>query len=196
MAFDGSGNFNRVYSWASDAANSINITASRVDTEDNGFASGLTLCVTRDGQGKMAADFVPAVASTYNCGTPGVPWLAGNFAALNVGGSPVYAGAPVNTQAGTTYTLALADAGKGVFATNAGTKTFTIPANATIPFSLGTFITLVNGNGGIMTINITSDFMTLAGTNSLGTRTLLPNGIATIYKLQSTTWLISGVGLS
>jgi hypothetical protein len=196
MAFDGSGNFNRVYSWASDAANNINITASRVDTEDNGFASGLTLCVTRDGQGKMGADFLPAVASTYNVGNAGVPWLAGYFGSLTVNGIAVYGGAPINTQAGTTYTLAVADSGKAVLGTNAAAKTFTIPANVTIPIPPSSLITLVNGGAGAMSIAITTDTLTLAGTTSTGTRSLVQNGIATLLKLTATTWLISGVGLS
>lgn len=75
-AFDGNGNFVRSYSWVQDASNNINITASRVDTEDNGYATGLSLCVTRDGQGKMAADFLPATTASYNLGTGTKQWLA------------------------------------------------------------------------------------------------------------------------
>lgn len=54
--FDGNGTFVRSYSWVQDAANSIPITASRFDTEHNGFAAGLTNCITRDGQGKPTAN--------------------------------------------------------------------------------------------------------------------------------------------
>jgi hypothetical protein len=54
--FDGSGQFIRSYSWVQDAANSIPITASRFDTEHNGFAAGLSNCITRDGQGKPSAN--------------------------------------------------------------------------------------------------------------------------------------------
>lgn len=74
MSFDGSGVFNRLYNWQNDAANSIDITASRVDAEDTGFASGLSLCVTRDSQGKMAANFVPAADSLYDVGASGTKW--------------------------------------------------------------------------------------------------------------------------
>jgi len=55
-AFNGSGTFVRSYSWAVDAANSVNISATRMDTEDNGFASGLTNCLTRDGQSVPTAN--------------------------------------------------------------------------------------------------------------------------------------------
>lgn len=78
MAFDGNGNFLRLFNWQQDAANGIDITASRCDGEDSGFAAGLTLCVTRDGQGKMAFDFLPATGATYNLGSAGVTW-AGLF---------------------------------------------------------------------------------------------------------------------
>lgn len=53
--FDGAGNYVRYYNWTQDAANSIPILASRFDTEHNGFAAGLSNCLTRDGQGKPTA---------------------------------------------------------------------------------------------------------------------------------------------
>lgn len=78
MAFDGSGNFIRLYNWVQDAANGINITASRVDGEDGGFAAGLSLAVTRDGQGKMAADLTPVTDNTYNLGVASKRWATIN----------------------------------------------------------------------------------------------------------------------
>ena len=56
MAFNGSGTFVRVYNWVTDAANAVNITASRMDGEDDGFASGLSNCLTRDGQSPALAN--------------------------------------------------------------------------------------------------------------------------------------------
>lgn len=49
-SFNGSGTFVRSYNWTQDAANGIPISAPRFDTEDNGFATGLSTCVTKDGQ--------------------------------------------------------------------------------------------------------------------------------------------------
>jgi len=81
-AFDGNGNFVRSYSWVQDKTNGIPITSSRMDTEDNGFAGGLTLAVTRDGQGKMATHFQPSADNTYDLGQNALRWrnlfLAGN----------------------------------------------------------------------------------------------------------------------
>lgn len=197
MAFDGSGNFLRIHNWQQDAANSIDISAPEMDGEDNGFAAGLTLCVTRDGQGKMAADFLPSAASTYNCGSASFPWLAGNFGSLNVAGAPVYAGAPINNQAGTTYTLLLTDANKAVYMPNVGATSIVIPPNASVPFALGTMITLINdGVSNTIAISITSDVLVLAATALTGTRNLAPKGMATIIKVQAARWMISGVGLS
>lgn len=50
MAFNGSGLFNRIYNWVNDKNNAIKILASRMDTEMDGFATGLSTCITKDGQ--------------------------------------------------------------------------------------------------------------------------------------------------
>ena len=50
MPFNGSGVFQRVRNWVADAAAGIKIRADYHDAEDDGFASGLTNCITRDGQ--------------------------------------------------------------------------------------------------------------------------------------------------
>src|ERR1700686_74832 len=74
-AYDGNGNYIRSYSWVQDASNGIAITASRFDTEMNGEAAALSICVTRDGQGKMAADFLPGSTLSYNLGSAARSWL-------------------------------------------------------------------------------------------------------------------------
>lgn len=85
--FDGSGNYVRQYSWVTDKTNSVNITASRMDTEDDGFASGLSLALTRDGQGKMAADFTPSSDAAYQLGSVSARWTNLNLSGVaNVGG--------------------------------------------------------------------------------------------------------------
>lgn len=50
MAFNGSGLFVRLYNWVFDRDNSIKIQAQRMDDEMDGFATGLSNCVTADGQ--------------------------------------------------------------------------------------------------------------------------------------------------
>lgn len=56
MPYNGSGVFTRVYNWVNDAAGGIPITASRVDTEDTGFATGLSNAICKDGQTTVTAN--------------------------------------------------------------------------------------------------------------------------------------------
>ncbi len=56
MPFNGSGVFTRLYSWANDAAANIKIRADRMDNEMNGMATGLSQCITKDGQTTVTAN--------------------------------------------------------------------------------------------------------------------------------------------
>ncbi len=58
MAFNGSGVFNRLYNWVADAAALIDILPTRMDAEMDGFATGLTNCITKDGQ-TTTTDLIP-----------------------------------------------------------------------------------------------------------------------------------------
>lgn len=54
--FNGSGVFLRLYNWVNDAAANIKIRADRMDAEFNGIATGLTNCITKDGQTTVTAN--------------------------------------------------------------------------------------------------------------------------------------------
>jgi len=56
MAFNGSGVFVRLYNWVNDAAASIKIRADRMDAEMDGMATGLSNCITKDGQTTITAN--------------------------------------------------------------------------------------------------------------------------------------------
>ena len=76
-------------------------------------------------------------------------------------------------------------------------RTFTIPANSSVPFPIGTELEIVNQNGaGVVTIAITTDTMRLAGAGTTGSRTLAANGWARAKKITSTEWIIRGDGLT
>ncbi len=97
------------------------------------------------------------------------------------------------------YTLVLTDSGKHIFHPSADTtaRTFTIPANGSVAYPIGTAITFINQNGaGVVTIAITTDTMRLSPAGTTGSRTLAANGSATCVKVTSTEWLISGSGLT
>jgi hypothetical protein len=95
------------------------------------------------------------------------------------------------------YTTVLTDGGKHILhpAADNNARTFTIDSNANVAYPIGTAITFVNEINTV-TIAITTDTMKLAGAGTTGSRTLAANGIATALKIASTTWIISGTGLT
>ena len=112
---------------------------------------------------------------------------------VNVAG---FMGIPQNSQNGN-YNIVLGDAGKHIYhAAGQAAATYTIPANSNIAFTTGSAITIVNGSANNVSIAITTDTMTLANSSTTGTRTLTANGVATCIKVTSTSWIISGSGLS
>ena len=106
-----------------------------------------------------------------------------------------YMGVPQSSAATTgAYTIVAGDAGEHIYST--ATRTITIPADASVAFPVGTAITFVAATGTTVTIAITSDTLILAGPGTTGSRTLAPFGMATALKITSTSWIISGNGLT
>jgi Phage tail repeat like len=117
---------------------------------------------------------------------------------LSIGGIEVgYKNIPQNIQAAS-YTCVLADASKHIFHANGAgaSDTYTIPANSSVAYPIGTEITFINMDGNAVSIAITTDAMYLAGTGTTGTRTLAQYGVARAIKIDTTAWLISGTGLT
>lgn len=172
----------------------ISITGNAA-TATNVAWSGVTGKPAVIAEGATAADARTAIgAGTSNLalGTTSGTALAGD---TEYG----YKNIPQNSQSAA-YTLGLDDAGKHIFHPSADTtaRTFTIPANASVAYPIGTAITFVNqnGTGGVVTIGITTDTMRLAGAGTTGSRTLARNGTATALKITATEWIISGSGLT
>lgn len=96
------------------------------------------------------------------------------------------------------YTLVLGDAGKHILhpSSDANDRTFTIPANSSVAFPVGSAVTFINLSANDVTIEIDTDTMYLAGDGDTGDRTLAQYGVATAVKVASTVWIISGVGLT
>ena len=109
-----------------------------------------------------------------------------------------YLNIPQNSQSAA-YTLVLGDAGKNIYHPGADTtaRIWTIPANSSVAFPIGTAVTFINDtSGGSITIAITTDTLVLAGAGTTGSRTLAANGMATAIKMTSTRWMINGAGLT
>ena len=131
--------------------------------------------------------------SAYN-GPAGYLWTGNGLSNLGSWKPPLI----LQNSQSAAYQLVATDAGKHILHPSADTtaRVWTIPANATVPFDVGTAITFVNQNAaGVITIAITSDTMRLAGPGTTGSRTLAANGIATALKITATEWIISGTGL-
>ena len=89
-----------------------------------------------------------------------------------------------NLQTGTTYELVLTDAGKVVEVANASSIALTIPANSAVAFPVDTFIIIVQGGAGLLTVGITTD--TLNGNSvSFGQYKRM-----VLWKRASTEWVI------
>jgi len=70
MPFNGQNTFVRVKNWVLEAAQNINILPDHMDADANDIASGLSNCVTRDGQGPMLAVLPMGGFQINNLGTP------------------------------------------------------------------------------------------------------------------------------
>jgi hypothetical protein len=91
--------------------------------------------------------------------------------------------------------LVMADVGGTLYHTSASTHTWTIDSNANVAYPIGTMLGFSNeSGGGNVTIAITSD--TLRWGSSTGSRTLAANGSATAQKMTSTSWRMTGDGIT
>jgi len=132
--------------------------------------------------------------------TAGVDYLSisatGGITSANLADAVGYKGTPLNEQS-TAYTLVIGDMGKSIVhpISDNNPRTFTIPANGSVAYPVGTAITFVNMINTV-TIAINTDTMYLAGAGTTGSRTLAAYGVATAIKVTSTSWIISGNGLT
>lgn len=148
-------------------------------------ATGSTLTIA-DGKTLTASNSITLAGTDSTTMT--FPTVSSSVGYLNI---------PINSQSAA-YTTVLADSGKTILhpSTDANARTFTIDSNANVAYALGTAITFINMTSQVVTIAITSDTMYLAGPGTTGSRSLAQYGMATAVKLTSTTWIISGNGLT
>ena len=139
------------------------------------------------------------ISGYSGAGTDGVSGYSGTNGVSGYSGASLgYLEIPQDSQSAD-YTLVLADSGKHVYHPSADTtaRTWTIPANGSVAYPIGSSITFINDTlAGTITIAITTDQMLLIGTTLTGSRTLLASGVATIIKVASTRWIISGSNIS
>ena len=157
-------------------------------------ANGGTGVTTSTGTTNVVLSNSPTLVTPV-LGTPS----SGTLSSCTVDGTDAvgFRNIPQNSQSAA-YTLVLEDAGKHILhpSSDANARTFTIPANASVAYPIGTAISFVNMTSQVVTIAITSDTMNLSSAGSTGSRSLAQYGTATALKIGSTNWIISGSGLT
>lgn len=97
---------------------------------------------------------------------------------------------PLNSQTGTTYTLAATDAGDLVTLTNASAVTLTVPTNASVPFATGTQITITQSGVGKVTVVGAVGVTVNSADSYLSLRTQWSAG--TLIKTGTNSWILIG----
>lgn len=155
---------------------------------------GIALTLLSDATNVIVDNGIPTATSSQlykGTGAPGV--IAAATAGVDYGFDTI----PQNSQSAA-YTTVLADSGKHIFhpSGDANARTFTIDSNANVAYKVGTAINFINMSANNVTIAITSDTLTLSPAGTTGSRTLAQYGCATALKITSTSWIITGTGLT
>ena len=132
----------------------------------------------------------------------------GNVATLNIGtgSNTVAAGndsrfyGPNQNSVSTAYTFVATDLGGQIYHPSSDTtaRTWTIPSNASVPYQVVAKIEIVNDcSAGAITLNINTDTLVWfpSGTTG-GGRTIAACGMATLTKVGTTRWVLTGTGIS
>ena len=174
---------------------STGLTFSAAITTSGTITVGGTLAIAHGGTGSDTAEDarteLSAAASGANVDITSLKenttiTAGGTIAATSLG----FRGVPPSAQAvGSAITLGLTDSGRVVVNTLGG---WTIPANSSIAFPIGTAIILYNDSASTQTVAITTDTLRRAGTTDTGTRTVALRGMASLMKVKTTEWLITG----
>jgi hypothetical protein len=110
--------------------------------------------------------------------------------ALNAFESGLNETIPLNAQTGTTYTLAASDAGDLVTLTNASAITLTVPTNASVPFAIGTQVTIAQSGAGQVTISPAVGVTVSAADTA--TKLRVQWSAATLIKTNTNNWILIG----
>lgn len=166
MPFNGSGVFQRLYSWIQDATNSIPISSTRMDADTNDIAAGLSNCVTRDGQGGPTANIPMGGYKFLNVANAALSneWVTlgqsdGRY--LQLSGSAAMTGTLSGTSATFTGTVTAQSAGAGGVAVYVGNDASLWDVN--IANTLGVYGQSDNTVGGV---KLGSNGPTLSGSST------------------------------
>ena len=181
--FDSSGNLKTVIG-------SVNLATQVTGTLP--VANGGTGVTTSTGSGSVVLSTSPTL-TTPVLGTP----TSGTLSNCTVDGtnSVGFRTAPQTSGGASAYTLVLTDSGKSVVFTGGSTATLTVPTNASVAFPVGTVLLVINDNSGNLTISGAGVTFQLAN-GAAGNRTVATKGMATLLKVATDTWYVSGAGVT
>lgn len=95
------------------------------------------------------------------------------------------------------YTFVIGDKGKTIAKESGGAgETYTIPANASVAYRIGTLIGVDNDGGGTLSLAITTDTLINGDDNTTGTITIGDGGGLVIKKMTATSWKAQGSQMS
>lgn len=189
MSFNGSGTFSRIYSWISDQNSAVDITASRMDAEDDGFATGLSNTITRDGQSTISANIPWNSKRITSLGDATADTDALNRQSADARFEAIGAASAINTQTAS-YTLVLSDAGKILEMNSASSNNLTVPPNSSVAFPTKTRIDLCSIGAGQTTL-VAGAGVTIRSVNSRLKLTAQYSG-GTLYKRGTDEWVLLG----
>lgn len=209
MSYNGSGLFTNPFNWNNDKTNAVKITASRMQTQDDGIATGLSTAICKDGQQTCTALIPFAVGISIPAGTTSAPGCA-VIADLTTGMYQSTAGALdfscSGARSGGLTSTGINNTVIGATTQAAGSFT-TLNANSTITSTGGITVNtnkfIVNGSTGALTIagNIavnTNKFTVNASSgNTLiaGSVTISPFSVAGVVTNNSSGVLASATAL-
>jgi hypothetical protein len=156
--------------------------------------STVELVVTSTGANITGTANITGNANVANIGaTDGV--FTGNISGNTNGFTIGYLNIPQVSASNTT--LALTDAGKHYYSTSAGNFTLTVPNNTSVSFATGTAISIVVQSAGNVLVNAASGVtLYMAGNSTAANRVVSNYGMATLMKVATDTWMISGSGVA
>lgn len=95
-------------------------------------------------------------------------------------------------------TAAATDSSKHFYSTSSSNLSVTIPPNANVSFNIGTMLSVVqNGSGNVIVVPGSGVTLLLSGNSTAsGNRTVANCTVATLMKVASDVWFISGAGVS
>lgn len=176
MAFNGSGVFSRLFNWVTDKTNLVPVTASRMDSEMDGMATGLSSCLVKDGQQTATARIPFALGVSSMAGSVS----SASYAQTNDANTGLYF---PNTDE-----IGLTAGGTAVLTSTATTLTLPIAVSFSSTASFGSTLNVV-GNFSVATNKFN---VTAASGNTTIAGTLGVTGASTLAALAATTGTFSG----